>query len=57
MSEQQEVGVRTTINVSRDTHARLADLMRSVASKERRTLTMGDAVEWMLDRLDAADLP
>jgi hypothetical protein len=59
MSEQQQevAGARTTISVSRATWVRVGDLRRSVAEREKRDLTMADAVEWMLDRLDAADLP
>jgi hypothetical protein len=57
MSEPQVENVRTTVNISRADHLRLADLMRTVAKQEGRTLTLGDAVGWMLDRLDVLDLP
>jgi hypothetical protein len=57
MSEQQQESMRTTISVSRATWMRVGALRRAVAEKESKDLTMADAVEWMLDRLDAADLP
>jgi hypothetical protein len=46
-----------TVGVRKPVHERLSQLRREVALAEHRDMTLSDAVEWMLDRLDAADLP
>jgi hypothetical protein len=39
------------------TFQRLTELRRELSLSERRDMSMDDVVQWMLDRIDAADLP
>ena len=48
---------RTTVSVTGDVLARLAALRRTLSVSEGRDMSMSDVVGWMLDRIDAADLP
>jgi hypothetical protein len=62
MTEQQQAAARRgvpvkMVGVTVPVHDRLGELRRQVALAEHRDLSLSDAVEWMLDRLDAADLP
>jgi hypothetical protein len=48
---------RSSVSVLGPTLQRLTELRRELSLSERRDMSMDDVVQWMLDRIDAADLP
>lgn len=56
MTDQAPEG-RTSVAVSWPVRTRLEDLERAIAAKEKRRMTADLTIAWMLDRIDAADLP
>lgn len=56
MSETPESG-RTTVAVSWPVRTRLEALEREIAAKEHRRMTADLTIAWLLDRIDALDLP
>ena len=57
MTAQAAESGRTSIAVSWPVRERLEQLERAVAAKENRRMTADATIAWMLDRIDAADLP
>lgn len=56
--QQESRNRRTTVAVDWDTLDRLNELLIAVqASEKRGRMNLGEVIAWMLDRIDAADLP